>query len=1421
MKRSIKRLPMLVMVVIASTAAAATTDLADQPVAATVNVPGNLALTLSVEYPTAVSVAHTNRTYTPSSEYLGYFDPNKCYDYRYSSSDSTTSPNTTAPDSYFYPTALASAHVCSGKWSGNFLNWASMQTIDTFRYVLSGGYRVIDTSSLSVLEKAWASGQGGTANFPDGAITDGTALAGATPFSSSNVPFNMRIQGLGNKMRFALPVTSNAAVSFNGKYYNNTGFTGSPALTRTDSTINFNFNGGSPGPGVNATNIGIVWTATFTAPATGAYTFQEIADDTAKLIINGNTVINQTGYVNNNAQNSSPINFNAGDTINLELDFTQGGGGSDVYLNWSTPLSPGTFSPIGAPIPRSVNSGSSPTAYQGSNATQGTVYEVFMRAKVCDPSNGGQYLESNCTAYGSNYKPEGLLQQYANKIRFAVFGYLNDGNILRDGGVLRAKMKSIGPLQPVPGSTSITNPAAEWSASTGVFTLNPNATDATATGNGAVDSGVTNYLNKFGETAQSYKTFDPVGELYYSAVRYFKNQGNVPEYTASLSNSNVDGFPVITTWDDPIQYSCQRNFILGIGDTNTHADANLPGASAPTANEPTREASVTGDTTVDAIVATNKVGALEAASTDPNLSSYAYVSSNLGNLSPSSYWCCNNNSFGMAGLAYDSHTKDIRPNDFKNASGGKPVIQTISTYWVDVLEGQIFRPYNQYWLAAKYGGFTVPNGYSPYTATTPPATNSWYTNTDKINTDGTVASTSTFPRPDHYFTGNSPAAMRSGLISAFADIASSISASSTAFSTSVPQVQLSGNVTYAASYNAQDWSGSLIASSASFDKNGNPTFVQQWNARDVLTTQAAVNGTVKGWDTGRIIATSTGLASATATGVSTATGVPFRIGSGGLSTVETAALVTSGGLGTAQNLLNYLRGDQSNEGTLYRARNYLLGDIVDSKVAPIAAPNAGYSDSNNPGYSSFKSARSSRPTVVYVGANDGMMHAFNGAVSGSNQGQELFAYMPSFAIYGPTATPAINGAGSLANLSFTHHYLVDSTPVVYDIDFGKAGTATAGTVDWHSVLIGGLGKGGKGYYAIDVTAPENITTETALAGKVLWEFSNAKMGYSFGPPIVAKTRKYGWVVMLTSGYNNTDGQGYLFILNPKTGALLETITTSTGSLTNPSGLTYASAYIVDYSDFTAESVYAGDLLGNLWRFDLTGTGTAAYPAPVKLASFVNAAGDAQPVTSRPLVEIDPQTLVRYVAVGTGRLLASSDTNSSSLQSFYAIKDGNRTAFSTASTLPSGVSFPIVRANLTNDSSTLLTGIASTTSSGWYVDFGSSSNIAQRVVIDATANFGVIGFAALQPGSDPCNPAGNSTGYAVALNNGKSALVQGSTAIASVAIPGAVTELSFVNVAGRVRLEAGNDQGVVTNVSGNFDGITGAKRLNWREIPIGN
>lgn len=1223
--------------------ARAATPLADQPVFSTIAVPGNLALALSVEFPTAISVAHTDSTYTSTKTYLGYFDPAKCYLYNYSATET---------ERHFYPAGLATDRKCTGtddaKWSGNFLNWATMQTIDPFRWALTGGYRSTDTATVTILEKAFASNQGSDSNFPNRSLGNSTLVSENTPLSWSAM--NMRIRTLGNKMRF----------------------------TRT-----------------------------------------------------------------------------------------------------------GTLTAAG------------PTAYDPAAAlTDSTVYELSVRVKVCDDSAAAGGLEANCTKYpAGNYKPTGLIQQYADQIRYSAFGYLNDGNLQRDGGVLRAQQKFVGPTMPVPGSTPVSNAASEWDASTGVMTLNPDATDASDTstlfGVTVNNSGVMNYLNKFGQiTPGSYKTYDPVGELYYAALRYFKKLGNVTEYTAMGSASTatkttwIDGFPVITDWKDPIQYSCQKNFILGIGDVNTHADRNLPGATG--SSEPSKPSMVTADTTVDALVATNKVGALHGIGNIGNTQGYG--------------GCCNNNGALMAGLAYDANTKDIRPDDSSkiNTKGR----QTVQTYWLDILEYQNYKNNNQFYLAAKYGGFNVPDTFDPYTRTTDIPEAWWRTNTDTVGTQ---------PRPDTYFTASRPDQMVAGLASAFASIASKLKSYTTSFSTSLPQVATSGVASYATQFDAKVWAGEMVASTSTLDEQtGAPALVESWRFSAKLAAQAA--GT--GWDTGRRIATYN---------TDTGAGVPFRTAN--ISATQLSALDTSYRTGDdSSDYLNYLRGDRTHEKSstasgsakAYRDRATLLGDIVGSKARPVGRPDAPYSSAANAGYAAFKSTYAGRKTMVYVGTNQGMLHAVDGALTGSGAGQEVFAYVPG-ALYSGS-----NGLKTLGNPDFIHYNFVDATPVVADIDFGKTqgGTGT----DWRTILVGGLGKGGKSLYAIDVTDPSVMTSETAVAGKVLWEFSHADLGYTYGEAAIVKTRKYGWVVIVGSGYNNGDGQGYFFIINPRTGALLEKIGTGAGSTSDDAGMAHVQAFLLDRTDGTADAVYAGDLHGNLWRLDVS-AGSGSYPSPQKIAMLTDASGVRLPVTSRPLIVVQPHTNKRFVTVGTGRLLHSSDIASSQAQRFFAIIDGSGVRFNKPADLPSGISFPITTAKL-KELTDLTQKVTLDLSAeiGWYVDLGQvAGGPGWRVISDATSSFlGVVAFTAMVPSTDSaCEPSGTSRVYAIDLGTGQSRLLNGSNAVVPYlsTLPGVVTDLRFYSVAGKPRLLAGTDTGATGAMPGAWTPAVALRRLNWREVPL--
>jgi len=465
-----------------------------------------------------------------------------------------------------------------------------------------------------------------------------------------------------------------------------------------------------------------------------------------------------------------------------------------------------------------------------------------------------------------------------------------------------------------------------------------------------------------------------------------------------------------------------------------------------------------------------------------------------------------------------------------------------------------------------------------------------------------------------------------------------------------------------------------------------------------------------------------------------------------------------------QALLNFIRGDRTNEGIAsntskyFRLRTSVLGDIVDSEAVYVKAPQFEYADT---GYSTYKTNNSSRQGMVYVGANDGMLHAFN-----SDTGAEVWAYVPQ------TLLPNLY---KLADKFYAtkHQYYVDGSPTQADVYFGGA---------WHTILVGGFNSGGRGFYALDVTNP--------ASPKALWEVSNSttnfgNMGYSYGRPEVTKLKDGTWVVLLTSGYNNVlpgDGQGYLYVVNAGTGALIRSIGTGQGSDTAavtgvcdtapcPSGLAQIRAWVDNTKfDNTTQRVYGGDLFGNVWRFDVNGdVGASGYDAQL-LATLRGSAtpANAQSVTTKP--ELGKVAGFPVVYVGTGRYLGASDLSDSTGQSIYAIKD-NLGSTSLGNPRATGTTF--VRQTLTNATcaagqtfcavgTQIRTGSANSvnfaTNNGWYVDLPGTR---ERANTDPQLSLGTLAVTTNLLNPSACTVGGTSfvnffdyrTGAPVSTANG--------------------------------------------------------------------
>ncbi len=433
---------------------------------------------------------------------------------------------------------------------------------------------------------------------------------------------------------------------------------------------------------------------------------------------------------------------------------------------------------------------------------------------------------------------------------------------------------------------------------------------------------------------------------------------------------------------------------------------------------------------------------------------------------------------------------------------------------------------------------------------------------------------------------------------------------------------------------------------------------------------------------------------------------------------------------TADTVINYLRGQfgfeersPANSVLLYRTREHVLGDIINGKPVYVKVPPFNYSEN---GYGTFKLGLASRQGAVYVAANDGMLHAFN-----SDTGAEMWAYVPSFVLPNMKTLADDNYANA-------HQFFVDGSPVANDVWTGTS---------WKTILVGGLNGGGKGYYALDVTNPSSPT--------VLWEFSDTNLGFSYGNPVVGKLVDGTWVVVFTSGYNNTpvtgntsaDGVGRLYVVNALTGTVKFTVSTGVGTSTSPSGLGRISAWVdASLTDNTLERVYGGDMLGNLWRFDINDIIAPSGKEATQLA-FFQAGTYVQPVTTAP--ELGLVNNLPVVFVGTGRYLGASDVNDQGQQSLYGIVDRlNATGIGNART---ETTCPLVQQTLqvggNNTRTTSNLPVSLSTNCGWFLDFNpANSTPGERVNVDPKLQLGVLAVATNIPEQSVCTVGGSSFLY---------------------------------------------------------------------------
>ena len=933
---------------------------------------------------------------------------------------------------------------------------------------------------------------------------------------------------------------------------------------------------------------------------------------------------------------------------------------------------------------------------------------VYVQVQVCNATVG---LESNCKAYSSTTnKPEGAIQKNSDGMRFGVLSYFNSNSI--DNAVLRAKLKFTGQYTYNTSGVASTNAAQEWDPTTGIYVGNPDSADASASYGGAVtNSGVVNYLNKFGSSGQNYKTYDNVGKLYYEALAYLRNRTLDSDFYNGATAANNDAFPVITSAPDPIMAYCQKNFIFVMGDTHTWCDKRLPGGSFTGTNNAQCNAGGGGTTQLA------DSGSLNNGDTQLNVTTWTNNIS--AGLATSGFQ--NGASYYMGGMAYWAHINDIRP-DLNASTSAKT---TVSTYIVDVQESNDTGINSQYWYAAKYGGFDTGTNFSITTpaGNNPSVNNNWADYDTLYNgsgsTDGTSSSNNGI-RPKNYLPAGNPQKMIDAVNSAFSKISDEAGANAATSQSSSSLQNLGGAYLFQSTYATGFWSGDLkayLVTASSSSSSGASVSSAAWSASAWLTnTMTPANRVVLTYNDG----ISTYGTNAAENATLSRQGVAFKT-LADLSTAQQAALnADSGGttdsLGT--NRINYLRGvrsglelKQASPGP-FRQRSSLLGDIVNSSPVYVGAPSAILFE---PGYVSYAISKASRTPMVYVGANDGMLHGFNANPSDTaNVGHEVMAYVPS---------PGVRKLSKLTDPNYSHTYFVDGSPVVADACPGTTGcTATA---SWKTVLIGGMNAGGQGIYALDISTPTfSSPSAGAASSTVMWEFTDgngdADLGYTFGRPVIAKMKNGRWAAIFGNGYyNNTndgtigDGKPHLFIVylsgpsGPNRTWVVGTDyfdllpSTAPGSVTTPNGL--GGPAVVDKDlDGAVDYVYAGDTMGNVWKFDVSSATPSAWTTAFSgspLFTAKDASNNVQPITGG-LTATNSIYGGFMLHFGTGSFIKTADAVSTSVQTIYGILDHNdgtrvATTFRNSSTTNSLQKQGYVFTNVTVSGSTKQVGVLST------------------------------------------------------------------------------------------------------------------------------
>jgi type IV pilus assembly protein PilY1 len=1157
--------------------------------------------------------------YKPSIDYLGYFDSYTCYTYT---------------GSYFTASAKTTDKTCSKQWSGDYLNYLTTSRADALRKVLYGGLRSTDTASQTLLERAY---------IPTDAHTWGKEYN------------SLKIDGynLSDYTPYANPSGGNRALFANNTQSTSTG----PLLRVLPSIANVRIFGWVSR---ETTQGGTKATDTTTTP------FTDVTVAPVDFIVRVEAC--KTDFLESNCKLYPNGNYKPTGILH---DY---GEGNQMYFGLMT----GTYANNlqGGAIRKAISSFANEVdtstgifgTKSGTTYTKGALINTLDTLKIA---------QTACTTQGNSIT-NGTCQDWGNplaEMMFETMRYFSGitgstqvkptTNYLSGSGDTALGLSGLTAwtnpysASPNPDATNPTYPSCSKPFETLFSDVNPtydsdlpgSAYDTTSppdmptalTGFSAsslgqtiwnndvggtknINIGQTPALNDLAPTAKSASSFGNIrglpeepakqGTFNAGAVAYFGNTNPI----TSLGSQKVQTFSIALSSTLPrIQMPVGTGTITllpfgkvvntsGVTEqiTGFYIDSlyNMPGQPSDTTVNGGRAQAVFrvvfddsgqgGDYDMDAIVlyTVSVIGTGSAATLSVRLET---VYSQAGYESHMGYTISGTTLDGIylevtgggnGNLHYSLDTPGTQtPGTCATGCSTSTTLLPGMKSGSTVVNGATFKTrtfipssarsvtnlQDPLWYAAKWGGF----GDSSNTSTSLPITGQW-----DSNTSGT---------PDNYFLVSSASTLKAQLQAAFSQILQKNTSVAPPAASPPPLSSSTATTTYTDSFNVALWSGDLTKATESYDTTTSvKSSTVNWTAAANIPAAAKRNIQIaNAAGTGLVDFSFTNLASRSYAGVNW----------------QYSATTKTGALTSDQ--VAFVRGDRSLEGTTFRRRLTLLGDIVNSQ--PVVVDSATFITtmadtlSGDTKYAAFQTTAKSRRAQVYVGANDGMLHGFDVAT-----GVEKFAFIPSAVV---TKLSALS-AKTYNSDSSLHNFYVDGTPVVSDVYFGSA---------WHTVLVGTLGAGGSEIFALDITDPDNI--------KLLWEFTavtDSDLGNTFSTPYISKLHSGEWGVIVGSGYNGNNGNASLFILNVATGATIKKLTTPANLLTGANGL--SSPVILDSnSDGIADYVYAGDLKGNLWRFDLISPGSLTATAT---ASNYTVAFSGKPLytAAAPTLGAAPQSI---------------------------------------------------------------------------------------------------------------------------------------------------------------------------------------------------